>query len=44
MDALEEEPYQFEPTGPVHDSKSGSSLDVVIEDKDWTLKTHLNAL
>ena len=36
-DALGMEPYQFEPTGPVHDSASGSSSDGDVEEEEWRL-------
>ena len=36
-DALGMEPYQFEPTGPVHDSASGSSSDDDVEEEEWRL-------
>ena len=37
IDALGMEPYQFEPTGPVHDSASGSSSDDDVEEEEWRL-------
>lgn len=36
-DALGMEPYQFEPTGPVHDSGSDSSSDEDVEEEGWRL-------
>ena len=36
-DALGMEPYQFEPTGPVHDSASSSSSDDNVEEEEWRL-------
>ena len=36
-DALGMEPYQFEPTGPVHNSASGSSSDDDVEEEEWRL-------
>ena len=33
-DALGMEPYRFEPTTPVHDSASGSSLDDDVEEEE----------
>ena len=36
-DALGMEPYQFEHTGPVHDSASGSSSDDNVEEEEWRL-------
>ena len=37
IDALGMEPYQFELTGPVHDSSSGSSSDDDVEEEEWRL-------
>ena len=36
-DALVMEPYQFESTGPVHNSASGSSSDDDVEEEEWRL-------
>lgn len=36
-DTLGIEPYQFEPTAPVHDSASGSSSDDDVEEEEWRL-------
>ena len=37
-DALEMEPFQFKPTGPIHISASGNSSDEKVGATEWTLK------
>ena len=39
MNALEMEPYQFQPPGLVFDSASINSLDEAAEAMEWRLKT-----
>ena len=36
-DALGMKHFQFEPTGPIHDSASGSSSDDDVEEEEWRL-------